>query len=118
MLAEIHYQVTASDRYSRSSRLPLRILLRGNDLAIAHMDDCIAVAGSLGIVRNHQHRLPKVLVGLPQHAQHNIGVLGIKIAGWLIGQHDRRLINERARQRYSLLLSSRKLGWPVIHALA
>src|SRR5580704_2719452 len=36
---------------------PLRIFLRLHDMAVAHVDDAVAVLGGLGIMRDHQHRL-------------------------------------------------------------
>src|SRR5216117_3959280 len=36
---------------------PLRILFRRNNRSVAHMNNAVAVFGSLRIVRNHKHRL-------------------------------------------------------------
>ena len=46
---------------------PLRILLRRDNLAIAHVDDHVAVFGRLRVVRDHQNRLPEFLIRLSQH---------------------------------------------------
>src|SRR5712691_5848663 len=42
---------------------PLGIFFRGNDFAITHMNDAIAITGGLGVVGDHEHGLAKVLVG-------------------------------------------------------
>ena len=89
---------------------PLRIVFRPHDLAVAHVDDAVAVLRGLGIVRDHQHGLAEFLIREPQHAEHDVGVLGIQVARGLVGQHDGRLVDERARQSYALLLASGKLG--------
>src|SRR6266849_5784796 len=62
---------------SRMMGRPLRVLVRAHDLSVAHVNDAITVLGSLGIMRDHQHGLPQLLVGLPKHVQNNLGVLGI-----------------------------------------
>ena len=38
-------------------RRPLRVFFRRNDLSVAHVDDAVAIFGSLGVVRNHQDGL-------------------------------------------------------------
>ena len=77
-------------------RRPLRIILGPHNLPVAHVNDSIPVLRRFRIVRDHQYRLPHFLVRPPQHAEHDLRVLGIQISGWLVGQHDRRLIDERA----------------------
>src|ERR1035441_5150344 len=89
---------------------PLRIVFRPYDLAVAHVDDAVAILRCRGIVSNHQHGLPKLLIGLAQHAENDFRVLGIEVARWSVGQHDRRLVDESARQSYALLLAAGKLG--------
>src|SRR3954463_9452631 len=39
------------------TRRPLRVLLGGDDLAIAHVNDAVAELGRLGIMSDHQNRL-------------------------------------------------------------
>ncbi len=50
---------------------PLGILLGRHNLPIPHVDDLIAVFGSLRIVRDHQDRLAKFAIRLPQHTEHD-----------------------------------------------
>src|SRR5437870_12710933 len=44
---------------------PLRVLLGCDNLTIAHVNDAIGIAGGLGIVRDHEHSLSQVTIGLP-----------------------------------------------------
>jgi hypothetical protein len=52
------FAARAPDATRSMSGVPLRIFFRGYDLAIAHVDDAVAVGRGLGIVRDHQHGLP------------------------------------------------------------
>ena len=56
---------------------PLGIEFRRDDLAIAHVDDAVAETGGLRVVRDHHDCLAQFLIGLTQHVQHDIGILGI-----------------------------------------
>jgi hypothetical protein len=40
---------------------------------------------------------------MPQHGQHDLGVLGIQVSGWFVRQDNCRLVDQRPRQRYPLL---------------
>ena len=56
----------------RSMPRPLRVFFRRNNRAITHMDNAVSHFGCLGIVCNHQHGLPKLLVGVAQHLQYDV----------------------------------------------
>src|SRR5579864_954602 len=43
-------------------RLPLRIIFWPDNLSIPHMNDAVAEGSCLGIVGDHQYRLPQFLV--------------------------------------------------------
>ena len=43
--------------FSRMMRRPLRIFIGRYDLAVAHVDDAVAIIGGFGIMRNHEHGL-------------------------------------------------------------
>jgi hypothetical protein len=64
----------AMSRFPNSSMpaRPLRIIFRRHYQAIAHMNDAVADFGCFGIVRDHQHGLAKLLVGVAQHLQDDI----------------------------------------------
>jgi len=88
---------------------PLRIVFRSHDLAVAHVNNAVAVLRGLGIVRNHQHRLAEFLIRESKHAEYDVGILGIQVARGFVGQHDRWFVDESAGQSYPLLLSSGQL---------
>src|SRR5689334_1428234 len=88
---------------------PLRIELSWHDLAVAHVDDAIAELRRFGIMGDHQDGLSKLLVRLPQHAQHDVRILGIEISCRLVSQDDCWLVHQRARQCNPLLLAARQL---------
>src|ERR1700738_2622883 len=96
---------------------PLRVLFRSDDLTVAHMNNSIAIAGGFRVVRNHEHGLAQFPVGMPQHGQHDLGILGIQIARRLVGQNNRWLVVQCAGQRYSLLLSPGKFGRAMMQSL-
>jgi len=80
-----------------------------DDLSVAHVDRAIANGCGFGIVSNHQHRLPELLIRLPQHVKNHVGVFSIKIASGLVCQNKCGMINECSRQSHTLLLSAREL---------
>ncbi len=84
----------------------MRILVRAHDLSVAHVNDAVAVLSGFRIVRDHQHGLPQFLVGLAQHVEYDFRVFRIQVAGGLVGQHDRRPVDESTRQCHSLLLAA------------
>ena len=53
----INYDSDVASRTVSVSSVPLRVFLRGHDLAIAHVNDAVAVGRRLRIVRDHQNRL-------------------------------------------------------------
>ncbi len=54
---------------------PLRIFLRRHDFTVPHMDDAVAVACRGGVVSDHQHGLTQFTIRMPQHAEHDFGIL-------------------------------------------
>ena len=62
------------------------------------------------VVGDHDDRLPELPVQLLQHAQHELGVRRIQIAGRLIGKQDSGAVDDRACQSNSLLLAPRELA--------
>src|SRR5208283_769676 len=96
-------------RSSVMSVAPLRIFFRRHDRTIAHVDDAVAIGCGFRIVSDHQNRLAEFLVGLPQHVQHDFGVLGVKITGGLVGQQDGGLVYQCASKRDALLFASTQL---------
>jgi hypothetical protein len=81
-----------------------------HDLAVAQHDQAIGVRGGLGVVGHHHHGLAEVVDRLAQHAQDLVARLGVEVAGRLVGEHHRRLRDQRARHRHALLLAAGQLG--------
>ena len=88
---------------------PLRILLGRDHLAVTHVNNPVAVFGGFGIVSNHQNGLAQFFVRLSQHAEDDIGILGIQISGRLVGEHDGGLVDQSASQGDPLLFSAAKV---------
>jgi len=80
------------------------------------VDHAISDGGGFGIVRDHQNCLSELLVGLPQHVEHNAGILCIQIAGWLVGKDQRGMIDERSGQRDALLFAAGEFARTVMQA--
>ena len=93
---------------------PLRVFLGRHDLAIAHVHDAVAIRGGFGIVRNHQHGLPQILVRLAQHVENDVRAFRSQVAGGLVGEHDRGAVDKSAGQRDSLLLAAGEFVRPVL----
>ena len=50
--------------------------------------------------------------------EHLFGVLAVEVAGRLVGEHEQRIVHERARDRHALLLAARELAGAVVEAVA
>ena len=71
----------------------------------------------LGIVGDQDERLAVVPVELPQEGQDLRRALGVQVAGRLVGQDQRRLVDEGPGDRHPLLLAARQLGRAVVGAV-
>jgi len=58
---------------------------------------------------DHDNRLIELAIKLLEHFQDNSGVLGVQIAGRLVGEDDRRSIYNRPRKCNTLLLAAGQL---------
>ena len=85
------------------------VVVLGYDLAVAHIDVAIGKLSRIRVVSDHQHGLAQLLVGLLQQGEHGFRILGVEIAGGLVRQDDRRLVDQGARQRNPLLLTAGEL---------
>jgi hypothetical protein len=52
----------------------------------------------------------QLTIGVPQHVQHNLGILRIQIAGGLVSKNDGGFVDERPCQRHPLLFAAGELG--------
>jgi hypothetical protein len=98
-------------RLHRFMDSPLGIEFRRDNLAIPHMDDAISEARRFWIVGDHHDGLTEIFVGLAQHVENDVGILGIQVSGRFVGEHDGRFVDECSGQRYALLFSARQLRW-------
>jgi hypothetical protein len=84
-----------------------------DDPSIDQDDQPVGVGGRVGVVRDHDDGLAE-LVGRPAQELEQIGGgLGIQVAGRLVGEDDRRLVDEGPGDRNALLLAAGELGGPM-----
>ena len=73
------------------------------------LDDAAAHAVDHGrVVGGDDHRRPRAVDAVQQLHDPDRG-LGIEVAGRLVGQQQRRMVDERARHRHALLLAAGEL---------
>ena len=83
------------------------------DPAVHNVDRAMCVGGHLGIVR-HQHDGDPFGVELLEHPQDFHAGVRIEVAGRLVGQDQRRVVDQRTADRHPLLLSAGHLRRLVI----
>ncbi len=83
--------------------------------AVAHLNDSIAILGGFRVVRNHYNRLTQSLIEFAEHIENDFRVFRIEIPCRLIRQNYRRIVDNRPRQRDSLLLAAGQFERLVIH---
>ena len=72
------------------------MLIRWNavdDDAVTHVHHAIKIDDGFGVVGDHDDGLAQLFVELAKHLQHDFGILGIEIAGGLIGEKNFRFID-------------------------
>src|SRR5690242_9350266 len=77
-----------------------------DDHAVAHMHHAIEVRGGFRIMGDHDDGLAEFFIQLTEHLQHNFGILGIQVSGWLISEDNFRLVDDGAGDGNALLLAS------------
>ena len=83
-------------------------LVEHDDAARAHLEQ-------RAVVRREEHRGP-ALVDLLEEAEDVDRELRVEVAGGLVGEDERRLADDRARDRDALLLAARQDGRGVLAA--
>jgi hypothetical protein len=78
---------------------------RPSRISMARMAD----VGRLGIVGDHRDRLPQPLVQVLEEAQDHPAVGGVEVPRGLVGEHDRRIVDEGPGDRHPLLLARRQV---------
>src|SRR5207249_8780598 len=89
----------------------LAILIRWHavdDHAVAHVHHAVEIRGCFGVVCDHDNGLAQILVQLAQHLQDDFRVFGIEVARGFVSEENFRLIDDRPRDGYALLLTAGK----------
>ena len=80
-----------------------------DDTAVAQDQPRVGHRRQLGVVRHQDERRAARTVDLPQQL-HDVAAVGaVEVAGWLVGQHDRRVVGQGAGERDALLLAAGEL---------
>ena len=88
---------------------PPAALDQAGDAAVAQRDGHVGERGQLGIVRHqHDRRLARA-IDLEQQLDDLAAGLAVEVAGRLVGEEERRIVGERARDGDALLLAAREL---------
>ena len=87
------------------------------DTPIAEKNGPIAIARGLLAVRDHHHRAAFFMVDFFQQRKNGFAGSRIEVAGWFIGQKDRRTERQSTSHGNPLNLTARKLVRQVIAAL-
>ena len=73
--------------------------------AVAEMHTTVGAGGNFGIVRNHHDCLTGV-VQIGQQCQNFAADRLIQVTRWLVGEQERRAVDQRARNRDALTLTA------------
>src|ERR1043165_2795620 len=82
--------------------------------AVAEHDDSRRVGRDVGLVGDHDHGLPLGVEGL-EHPHDLLARGAVEVAGGLVREENRGLVDQRPRDRHPLALPPRELVGPVIH---
>ena len=96
------------------AELGARVLRDG---AVLEADAAVPGHRDARVVRDDDDRAAAVARGLAQQAQDLRAARGVEVAGGLVGQQQRRVLNERARDRDALHLAAAQLVRSVARAL-
>ena len=81
------------------------------------MQDAVGARGEVGIVGDDDEARTRVAIELEHQPEYFLRGVSIEIAGRLVGEHDGRRRDQRARQRDALTLAARKLAGTVFDAM-
>src|SRR6266850_1160600 len=81
-----------------------------DDNSVAHVHDAVEIGCCFGVVSDHDDSLAEILIQLAKHLQDNFRVFRIQISRRLVGKQDFRLVDDRPRDGYALLLAAGKFG--------
>ncbi len=109
-------QVLTSSNSSPAAPMPSRRRLVGDDAAVAQRDAPVGARGQVVVVRDEDERRPVAPVHLDHEVEDVPAVARVEVARRLVGQKDRRLVGEGARDGHALLLAARELRRIVVRA--
>jgi hypothetical protein len=89
----------------------------GKQLAFFEVHDPAGAPGRVGIVRDHHDGLAELRVEPLHQPEHLLGRAAVEVARGLVGHEDRRVADDGARDRHTLLLAPGKLGRVVRQAI-
>ena len=89
-----------------------------HDPPVGEHQQAVGERGGVRVVGDHHDRLVEVVDGVAQQFEHVVGGLRVEVAGRLVGEHDRRARDQRARDGDALLLAAGQLGRAVVQAVA
>ena len=86
-----------------------------DDLAITECNDTLRVLRNIGLVGDEYDGAAVLHIQSLEGTQHDLAGPGVEVAGRLIGQHERRIIDQCACDRDALYLTARELvaPWPI-----
>ena len=87
------------------------------DQPVAHPHDAVAGLADLRVVGDQEEGLAVLSVELAEEREDLGRPLGVQVAGRLVGEDERRAVDERTGDRHPLLLAARQLGRPVVGAV-
>ena len=77
-----------------------------DDLSVLHVDNAIGLGRELVVMRDDHEGRAARLAQRAHQSEQSVPAVGIKVAGWFIGQDNIRLLHERASHCDSLLFPS------------
>jgi hypothetical protein len=81
-----------------------------DDFTVAHVQDAVGNLCRVRVMGDHKHGLAELAVGADKHVKDDLRVLGIEVAGGLVGQHDGWVSDKRPGNGDALLLAAAELG--------
>src|SRR5436190_15394182 len=88
-----------------------------DNVSVAHLDDALTRRGCFRVVSNHDDGLIEAIIQLSEHFQDQSRILSIEVSGRFVSQNYCRPVDDRSRQRYTLLLAAGEFQRLVMHLI-
>jgi hypothetical protein len=93
-------------------------LIHAHQFPILHLQHAVHVLAHAQVVGDHDTS-PVIFVDEMRKSLHHLeGAFGIQGGGRFVRQHNRRVVDQGARNRHALLLSAGKLGGKAVESVA